>query len=125
MKINSLNDVNDLQLATSNQQVDERVSAIFNLIDRDNSLNPVDIVEAFFEVACTVCYSEHMTMDNEHRILSWITKTYLEDDERYMDSVAGLYALMSCKEAKIQCLEKLLSAKNGVARAYLSEALNP
>lgn len=94
MKLENLNALETLPLATSNQEVDERVQSIIDFHQNNNATPIHEVAEALVTALGCVAYSQHISIHVEPELLQWIDKNFNEDDDKYMDALATIYANM-------------------------------
>ncbi|WP_144395376.1 hypothetical protein [Pleionea sediminis] len=124
MKISLLKQINELPIATSKKEVDERIFAVIEFYKRSRNTPKHLIAETMVDILGYETYSESVTIELEHTILQWINESFDENDDRYMDALATVYANMCSSEALKHLQDKATSISNLKSKKYLEEAIN-
>ncbi|MFT5084983.1 MAG: hypothetical protein ACI9Y1_003040 [Lentisphaeria bacterium] len=120
----SLEELSYLAISTSQTDLSDRISVVFDIMKSGAKGTNADFAQAFSDVIGDQPYAGSISLDDEINILDWISKTYDEESESYIDAVATLYCMMTSDRALNELQEKLSSAKYLWVRQMLQEALD-
>ncbi|BCE01999.1 hypothetical protein [Marinicellulosiphila megalodicopiae] len=119
----SLEELKNLPISTSQRDLSNGISLVFDLIKNNAKGSNTDYAEAFYDVITYQSYAGAITSDEENRILNWIDETYDEVNEDYIDAVSGLYCIMSSKRALKELKNRISTTKYSWVRKYYQEAI--
>jgi hypothetical protein len=124
MKIRSLYEIDNLPMSTLQKDIDERIEAIFDFIERDGNASIVEIAEAFVDVISFQSYAGHFRKEHELNLVLWIDTTFDEKNERYIDAVAAVYANMRQQTSFNNLNEMHKKSSSTMVKRYLKQAID-
>ncbi len=123
MALDSLSDLNRFPISTSQQDLRDRVSDVFSLIENEVAATNRDFVQAFIDVISYQSYAGNLPTVSEYRILDWIETIYDELEPGLVEVLADLYLCMSTGRAYREIISRLESMQDLRSEKYLIAAL--
>lgn len=124
MKINSLQEIDQLPIATDSSEVGERLEALLDFIVTHDNISKSRIAESIVDIIGYATYMVFMPNDIETKILNWISTTFDQNDENYIDAISTVYANMVSNEALVSLKKNISETTNIKAKELLQEGLS-
>ena len=123
IELKNLEELGNLPIATTQDDLDQRVLAVLRFAKRHPESSISAIAEAIVEVLFFQSYAGRLQQPEERAILAWFDASFDPQDLPYLDALATLYANMASSEA-LEDLKRRIEDTKGQAREALEEALD-
>lgn len=80
--------LNHLPISTSQKDLSDRILLVFDLLEGNSEGTNAEYAQAFVDAVSYQSYAGNIPINDEKNILNWISKTYNEENESYIDAVA-------------------------------------
>lgn len=124
MKLSTLKQIESLPIATTCKEVDERIFAVIEFHKNSSNTPKHIIAEKIVDILGYVTYSESLSIEIEPYVLQWVDEHFDENDDRYMDALASIYANMCSSDTYKHLQNKAALISNEKSKEYLKEAIH-